>query len=289
MVVNDSLARGLSRFALRQLALETDAALRRRPDHPRGGKERAGRARFLTRNQKNLDRLALRIKYTDRPGYGGALAFFILSACDEQNATIGHSVLLGIRGEARIRECHGPTIVIEQHALKRLNQRLGMMNLEDVRGILRPSATMLVLLSFTMMEMEAKPKQVSIPFHDGVIRCDVSTYGGRIVVKTFVPQSSTRETALINDLSARIAEINESALASIMWAPWAIDAIRERKPHPLAIGTMAALSHGRAKLREALYDHDWIFAPYVERPDPIEDLWLAANEARLNTDEARTG
>jgi hypothetical protein len=289
MVVDHSLARGVSLFALRQLALETEAALDARPDYPDGGKERAKRTRFLDLSQKNLDRLALRITHTARIGYGGALSFLILTGRDEQNATIGHSVAIGIRGDALIREYRGPAIRIEQHALKRLNQRSAMMHLEDVRAILRPCATLLVLLSFTMMEMETKPQQVSIPFHDGVIRCDVNDCGDRIVVKTFVPQPSTRETALIDDLSARIGDIDESALSSIMWAPWAIEAIRERKPHPLAIGAMAALTHGRSRIREALYAHDWIFEPYVERPDPVGDLWRAANEARLETEDARPG
>jgi hypothetical protein len=289
MVVDHSLARGVSRFALRQLALETDAALHARPRHIVRGKERAKRTQYLARMHENLKPLALRITHTQEIGYGGALAVLAFTARNEQQALVEPSVLLGIRGGARIRRYFGPTIEIEQHAFKRLNQRLGMMHLDGFRATLRPCATLLVLLSFTMMEMDTKPQQVSIPFHDGVIRCDVSDSGDRIAVKTFVSAASTRETALINDLRAQIATINESALSSIMWAAWATEAIRERKPHPLAVGAMAALTHGRTRIRGALYAHDWVFEPYVERPDPIGDLWLAANEARLNTDAAGTG
>jgi hypothetical protein len=274
---------------LRQLALETEAALDARPYHPEGGKERANRARFLVLNQKNLARLALRMTHTALIGYGGGLAVLVFTARNEQKAVVQHSVWLGSRGGALIREYDGPTIVIEQHALKRLNQRSAMMHLDDVRAILRPCATLLVLLSLTMMEMDEKPQQVSIPFHDGVIRCNVNDSGSRIIVKTFVQQPSTGETALIKDLSGRIAGINESALCSIMWAPWALEAIRERKPHPLAVGAMAALTHGRSKIREVLYAHDWIFQPYVERADPVGDLWRAANQARLETQGVRPG
>jgi hypothetical protein len=138
------------------------------------------------------------------------------------------------------------------------------------------------------MEMEAKPQQIAIPFHDGVLRCDVTESGLCMIVRTFVPEPAKREAALSVELSKRIFEIDDAAFSTIMWSPWAIEAIREPRPHRLAVGTMAVLTHGRTKLRPTLYAHDWIFEPYVERPDPIGDMWAAANESRMRMQGAST-
>src|SRR4051794_26437186 len=107
MLVDKSLARGAARFALNELASETNAAVQALRTPHFLGRSRAARLSGIRRFRQLLEPVALRIAHTNEIGYGGALAALLFGARTQNRAEIQLGVTLGTRGGSLMRDFEG--------------------------------------------------------------------------------------------------------------------------------------------------------------------------------------
>jgi hypothetical protein len=272
--VHSSLAKGLAKVSLRDLAEMTAVALT------------AATPRFKAVRRKlrsaMLDDYAVRLWQTSfylfrhpAPGYGGALTYLTLLPVDEHEAAIHSAAKFGRRSDTQpLGDAVGPTITLSRHCLERLHQRLAVGTLEELMDTLRADMLRLLLLAWCAVRgTEKMPlRQLSIPMLDGALRCDVGD-DDALALKTFVREPSLRERRLSDDIKAWFSEL-DTAPSEILLLPYYLHTAKEFKAksseHERALdGFIAA----REAAWQIFRKHDWLWEKYQRRDDPDKEAW----------------
>jgi hypothetical protein len=272
--IDSSLAKGLAKFSLRDLAESTAVALT------------APTPRFRATGRKlraaMLDDYAERLRHTSfylyrhlSPGYGGVLSYLTLLPVDEYEAAVHSCVKFGRRSDSQpLGDALGPTITLSRHCLERLHQRLAVGTLDELMLALSTDMLRALLLAWCAVRgtEEAPLRQLSIPMLDGALRCDVLD-DDALAFKTFVRETNLWERRLLDDIDVWFAELNP-APSEILLLPYYVHTAREFKA--------ASREHQRAldgflAAREAAWKifrkHDWTRREYQRRDDPDKDAW----------------
>ena len=278
--IDSSLARGLAKVSLRDLAEMTAVALT------------AETPRFKAVRRKlrsaMLDDYAVRLWHTSfylfrhpSPGYGGILTYVTLLPVHDHEAAIHSAAKFGRRSESQpLGDAVGPTITLSRHCLERLHQRLALGTLDELIATLRADMVRALLLAWCAVRgTEEMPlRQLSIPMLDGALRCDVGD-DDALVLKTFVREPGVRERRLLDDIEAWFSE-RDTPPSEILLLPYYLHTAREFKA--------SSREHQRAldgylASREAAWrifrKHDWLWEKYQRRDDPDKEAWDSLSSA----------
>ena len=272
--IHSSLARGLAKVSLRELAETSAIALT------------AATPRFKAVGRKRraamLDDYAVRLWHTSfhlfrhpSPGYGGSLTYLTMLPVDEYEAVIHSAVKFGRRSETQpLGDAVGPTIALSRHCLERLHQRLGLSTLEELMTTLRTDMLRVLLLAWCAVRgTETMPlRQLAIPMLDGALRCDVGD-GDALALKTFVKEKNLWERRLLDDIDVWFTELDIPP-SEILLLPYYLHTAREfkakSKDHQQALDMFVAA-------REAAWNifrkHDWLYEKYQRGDDPDKAAW----------------
>ena len=273
-LIHSSLAKGLARVSLRDLAETTAVALT------------APTPRFKATGRKlraaMLDDYAERLRHTSfylfrhlSPGYGGVLSYLTLLPVDEHEAAVHSCVKFGRRSDTQpLGDALGPTIWLSRHCIERMHQRLALGTLDELMAILCTDMLRILLLAWCAVRgTESAPvRQLSLPLFDGALRCDVLE-DDALALKTFVREPGLRERRLLSDLNEWYSEV-DSAPHEILLLPYYVHTAKEfkarTKQHDRALdGYLAAREAAWRIFRK----HDWIWEKYQRRDDPDKEAW----------------
>lgn len=279
--VDPSLANGSARMSLRALADETRkvfAASRAMSADPSAPSGRPFRTKAIREWQSRMAPIALFSRFDRELGYGGSAAIVLFVADNDQTATIFAQYLTGTRGEGRIRYLDAPIASITQHALARMNQRIGQMRVADIVALLTPSISLLLAMAVTVGNNQCLIRQVSVPFADGVLRCDIDE-GKHIVIKTYISNPSSREEPLVNELQQLLVSLTTKRIDAFLWFPLLLDILMVSKS-PRLRKPLIELAELGAALDQTFRRHHWLAEPYSKRPDPEGEVWEFASRSR---------
>jgi len=279
--VDQSLAKGGARMSLRELAEKTRkvfADSRARPGSSVALAGRAYRTSAIQEWQARMAPLALISRFHPKLGYGGSAVIVLFVAGSHESASVFAQYLRGSRGEDTIKYLACPVASITQHALARMNQRIGLMTLQDITELLTPSIMLLVAISRVVQLDRCSIQQVAVPFADGAIRCDIDA-DKNIIIKTYVSTPSRREAPLLSELESVVRSFSAERIDTVLWFPLRLEMVskspRRRKP----LMEMAELG---VILDDMFRRHHWLAEPYSKRPDPEGEVWELAR--RQNTE-----
>ncbi|HEX2825991.1 MAG TPA: hypothetical protein VHP37_06570 [Burkholderiales bacterium] len=278
--IHSSLARGLAKVSLRDLAETSAVALT------------AATPRFRATGRKlrsaMLDDYAARLWPTSfyifryaSPGYGGALTYLTALPVDKHEAVIHSAAKFGRRSDSQpLGDAVGPTITLSRHCLERLHQRLAVSTFEELMETLRADMLKALLLAWCAVRgpQDAPLRQLSLPMLDGALRCDVAD-DDALALKTFVRQTNLWERRLLDDIDVWFAGL-EMQPSDILLLPYYLHTVREfkarSKQHQQALDAyLAAREAAWAIFRK----HDWLWEPYQRRDDPDKEAWDSLNAA----------
>ena len=273
-IIHSSLAKGLARISLRDLAETTAVALT------------APTPRFKATGRKlrsaMLDDYAQRLCHTSfylyrhlSPGYGGSLSYLTLLPVDEYEAVVHSCVKFGRRTDGYpLGDAVGPTISLSRHCLERLHQRLAVGTLDELMAILCTDMLRALLLAWCAVRgpSDTPLRQLSIPLLDGALRCDVLD-DDALALKTFVREPGVRERRLLDDLHAWFSGV-DTPPHEILLLPYYLHTAKDfkarSKEHERALD-------GYLASREAVWNifrkHDWVWEKYQRRDDPDKEAW----------------
>ncbi|MDB5862515.1 MAG: hypothetical protein JWO70_321 [Betaproteobacteria bacterium] len=272
--IHSSLAKGLARVSLRDLAETTAVALT------------AATPRFKAARRKlrsaMLDDYAARLYHTSfylfrhpSPGYGGILTYLTLLPVDEYEAVIHSAAKFGRRTDSQpLGDAVGPTITLSRHCLERLHQRLAVGTLEELMESLRTDMLRVLLLAWCSVRgTEKMPlRQLSVPMLDGALRCDVLD-DDALALKTFVRDPGLRERRLLSDLDAWFSGL-DTPPEEILLLPYYLHTAKEFKAgsrqHQRALDGFLA---SREAAWNIFREHDWLWEKYQRRDDPDKEAW----------------
>lgn len=272
--IHSSLAKGLARVSLRDLAETTAIALT------------APTPRFRATGRKlraaMLDDYAERLRHTSfylfrhlAPGYGGVLSYLTLLPVHEHEAAVHSCVKFGRRSDSEpLGDALGPTITLSRHCLQRLHQRLALGTLNDVMATLCTDMLRVLLLAWCAVRAGAPAplRQLSIPMLDGSLRCDVGD-DDALALKTFVREPGLEERRLADDIRAWFAR-QDMAASEILLLPYYLHTANQFKAqsgeHQRALDAYLAARESAWKI---FRDHDWLWEKYRPRDDPEKDAW----------------
>ena len=272
--IDSSLAKGLAKVSLRDLAEMTAVALT------------AATPRFKATGRKlraaMLDDYAARLWQTSfylyrhpSPGYGGALTYLTLLPVDEHEALIHSAAKFGRRSESQpLGDAVGPTIALSRHCLERLHQRLALGKLDALMETLRADMLRVLLLAWCAVRGTAKKPlhQLSVPMLDGALRCDVAD-DDALALKTFVREPGVRERRLLDDIDNWFTALDASP-SEILLLPYYLHTAKEfkarSKAHQHALDAFIASREAAWKI---FRKHDWLWEKYQRRDDPDKEAW----------------
>ena len=272
--IHSSLAKGLAKVSLRDLAESTAVALT------------APTPRFRATGRKlrsaMLDDYAARLQHTSfylfrhlSPGYGGVLSYLTLLPVDEYEAAVHSCVKFGRRSDSQpLGDAVGPTITLSRHCLERLHQRLAVGTLDELMVVVCNDMLRALLLAWCAVRgTERLPlRQLSLPLLDGALRCDVLD-DDAFALKTFVREPGVRERRLLNDLDAWFSAIDTPA-HEILLLPYYLHTAKDFKAksreHEEALDGFIANREAAWKI---FRKHDWIWEKYQRRDDPDKEAW----------------
>jgi hypothetical protein len=278
--IHSSLAKGLAKVSLRDLAEMTAVALT------------APTPRFRATGRKlraaMLDDYAERLRHTSfylyrhlSPGYGGVLSYLTLLPVNEYEAAVHSCVKFGRRSESQpLGDAVGPTITLSRHCLGRLHQRLAVCTLEELMETLRADMLRALLLAWCAVRgTEKMPlRQLSIPMLDGALRCEVAD-DDALALKTFVREANLWERHLLDDIEVWFTGLDRPP-SEILLLPYYLHTAKEFKArsrqHQRALdGFLAAREAAWTIFRK----HDWLWEKYQRQDDPDKEAWDSLNLA----------
>ncbi|HEV7802087.1 MAG TPA: hypothetical protein VGP15_13515 [Burkholderiales bacterium] len=272
--IHSSLAKGLAKVSLRDLAEMTAVALTAPTPRFKAARRKL-RSAMLDDYAARLWQTSFYLFRDPSPGYGGVLTYLTLLPVDEYEAAIHSAVKFGRRSDNQpLGDALGPTITLSRHCLERLHQRLAVGTLEELMDSLRADMVRALLLAWCAVRgVEKMPlRQLSIPMLDGALRCDVVD-DDALALKTFVREPSLRERRLLDDIEAWFSEL-DTPPSEILLLPYYLHTAEEFKAksreHQRALDGFIAS-------REAAWNifrkHDWLWEKYQRRDDPDKEAW----------------
>jgi hypothetical protein len=279
-MVDQSLAAGATRTALRQLMEDSERAASERNYGVLKKNNRKARMQLLQEIHERMSRVALHNAFDAVLGYGGAVASIVLIAPKQDGAAIHHGVTIGVRGARRIEPLNGYSVGINAHALQRLNQRLTLLDVQGIRAVFKPASLLLMALAYSCAVNAKGVRQCSVPLFGGALRCDIYETGG-LEVKTFVAAPAKWESGLVSELDDIYKALPSDTTSSLLWIPYALDAVGVKaKNDTFALEVLHSLGVISEKFAPAFQRHPWTNEIYMERPDPVGDVWTKAQETR---------
>ena len=273
-LIHSSVAKGLAKVSLRELAEMTAVALTA-PTPRFKAVRRKLRAAMLDDYAARLWQTSFYIFRYSSPGYGGMLTYLTLLPVHEHEAVIHSAAKFGRRSETQpLGDAVGPTISLSRHCLERLHQRLALSTLDEVMETLRADMLRVLLLAWCAVRgTETRPlRQLSIPMLEGALRCDV-TDDDALALKTFVREPTLRERRLSDDIAAWFAEVSAPP-ADILALPYYLHTARDFK---VKSGEHQRALDGFLDAREAAWTifrkHDWLWEKYQRQDDPDKAAW----------------
>jgi hypothetical protein len=272
--IHSSLAKGLAKVSLRDLAEMTAVALTAPTPRFKAARRKL-RSAMLDDYAARLWQTSFYLFRDPSPGYGGVLTYLTLLPVDEYEAAIHSAVKFGRRTDNQpLGDALGPTITLSRHCLERLHQRLAVGTLEELMDSLRADMVRALLLAWCAVRgTENMPlRQLSVPMLDGALRCDVVD-DDALALKTFVREPSLRERRLLDDIEAWFSEL-DTPPQDILLLPYYLHTAEEFKAksrqHQRALDGFIAS-------REAAWNifrkHDWLWEKYQRRDDPDKEAW----------------
>jgi hypothetical protein len=166
------------------------------------------------------------------------------------------------RGSSRLLVC------IHPHALARMFLRMQATEFVNVREQLKSCLYLYPALADACLAL--KLRQIVIPTKQGHFRCDVRMDVGEpaaLLAKTWLVTGPTtlRDLDVLFPISTALTEWSERASGA------------ERADMSSSITAPASLVQG---IVEKLRVHTWLTEPYMERPDPLSEMWEAARRRK---------
>ena len=272
--IHSSLAKGLAKFSLRELAEMTAVALTAETPRFRATGRKL-RAAMLNDYVPRLWHTSFYLFRHPSPGYGGSLTYLTLLPVDAHEAVIHSAAKFGRRSDSQpLGDAVGPTITLSRHCLERLHQRLAVGNLDELMETLRADMLRALLLAWCAVRgaEEIPLRQLSLPMLDGALRCDVAD-DDSLALKTFVRESSVWERRLLDDLDVWFGELDMQP-NQILLLPYYLHTAKEfkarTKEHQAALdGYLVARDAAWTIFRK----HDWLWEKYQRRDDPDKEAW----------------
>jgi hypothetical protein len=266
-------------MSLRELAGQTKKVFSTSQDGPVNISAPSGRAFRTWAIRQWLSRvapLALLRSFDPSLGYGGSAATVLLAADSHESATIFAQYLTGTRGGDGVRNINHGVALVTHHALARMNQRIGLMGLAEIVDLLTPSITLLVAISLAIRHGRCSIRQITVPFADGTIRCDIDG-DLHIIVKTYVSEPSSREEPLIKELQLLVGSFTAKRIEGFLWFPLLIEIFRTQK-HPRLIAPLLEMAEVGVSFDRTFRRYDWLAEPYSKHPDPEGEVWELARK-----------
>jgi hypothetical protein len=272
--IHSSLAKGLAKVSLRDLAEMTAVALTAATPRFRATGRKL-RSAMLDDYAERLWRTSFYLFRHPSPGYGGALTYLTLLPVDEYEAVIHSAAKFGRRSDSQpLGDAVGPTIALSRHCLERLHQRLAVSTLEALMESLRTDMLRVLMLAWCAVRgTETAPlRRLSLPMLDGAIRCEVGD-NDALALKTFVRESSVWERRLLDDIDDWFTALDMPP-DEILLLPYYVHTAKEFKAKTRA--HQRALD-GYIAAREAAWKifrkHDWLWEKYQRPDDPDKEAW----------------